>query len=601
MLRITKSSQPIVITITAALLLTIHSAPAQETLKTGSVQGAQFESPYQGKTVTIEGVVTRIEKNAFYIQDTGDDLSETSDAILVYAKKEISNSEIQLGQSYSVSGLVKEWRPFTKFKYKTRVECNDPAPISIPPDDPSLDQARKSFMTITEIVKPTIEPIEIEFSLTPLTIDGKLSSKHYDDDQRKVFDPENDALDFWESIEGMQVKIEDAIAIASQRKRSDLWVMSLKDYEATETNSISGVTISPTDRDLPQRIKVNFPGSIKVNAGQRLGKLVGTVTYSEGTYVVELNRDTPIPTPPKSSSRSSTHLIPEEKTITVASYNLHNLANDSKGSQFNSIADQIVYQLKAPDIVAVQEMGDDDGKTISEVTSSESTAARLISLMSVRGTDYQYFDIAPSVNCDGGRPGLNIRSAFFVKSSLIDTSKISSISLERIGSDDTVFQYSRKPIVLNFVLDGQNYSVINIHLASKRGDDGPTGSAIVPVMHTEKKRTSQARAIRQYLDELNWAETQIVVLGDFNDYWFSETVEIILGSQPKQLWNTFDLVKPKERFSYVYNGISQNLDQILIKEDASQSARFSVLHNNSAYYDQTSDHDPLLISLPIPQ
>ena len=52
----------------------------------------------------------------------------------------------------------------------------------------------------------------------------------------------------------------------------------------------------------------------------------------------------------------------------------------------------------------------------------------------------------------------------------------------------------------------------------------------------------------------------MIVLGDINDFEFSETVEILEGEVLTSLMNT--LPKP-ERYSYVFEGNSQVLDQIL--------------------------------------
>ena len=58
-------------------------------------------------------------------------------------------------------------------------------------------------------------------------------------------------------------------------------------------------------------------------------------------------------------------------------------------------------------------------------------------------------------------------------------------------------------------------------------------------------------------------------------------------------------VLPKaERYSYVFEGNSQVLDQILISRNALPKLRgFDVVHVNAEFADQASDHDPSVARL----
>ena len=51
------------------------------------------------------------------------------------------------------------------------------------------------------------------------------------------------------------------------------------------------------------------------------------------------------------------------------------------------------------------------------------------------------------------------------------------------------------------------------------------------------------------------------MLGDINDFEFSETVQILQGLQMLDLYY---LLPPNERYSYVFEGNSQALDHILV-------------------------------------
>jgi hypothetical protein len=80
---------------------------AEKVAHIGQVQGAAQYSPYVGKDVEVQGVVTfRSGASSFYIQDPeGDGDDKTSDAILVYAP----DASCGIGDLVSVSGEVTEY------------------------------------------------------------------------------------------------------------------------------------------------------------------------------------------------------------------------------------------------------------------------------------------------------------------------------------------------------------------------------------------------------------------------------------------------------------------------------------------------------------
>jgi hypothetical protein len=85
-----------------------------------------------------------------------------------------------------------------------------------------------------------------------------------------------------------------------------------------------------------------------------------------------------------------------------------------------------------------------------------------------------------------------------------------------------------------------------------------------------------------------------MVLGDLNDFQFSEPLNILEG---EILINLIDSLPIEERYTYVYDGNSQVLDHILISENIEDDfIALDILHNNSSF-DHTqrfSDHDILI-------
>jgi uncharacterized protein len=88
----------------------------------------------------------------------------------------------------------------------------------------------------------------------------------------------------------------------------------------------------------------------------------------------------------------------------------------------------------------------------------------------------------------------------------------------------------------------------------------------------------------------------VIVLGDINDFEFSETVGIL--ESDGALTTLYDLLPKEERYSYVFEGNSQVLDQILVSPTLLHpSPEYDSVHMNAEFADQTSDHDPQVARL----
>ena len=65
-----------------------------------------------------------------------------------------------------------------------------------------------------------------------------------------------------------------------------------------------------------------------------------------------------------------------------------------------------------------------------------------------------------------------------------------------------------------------------------------------------------------------------------------------------------ETLPPSERYSYVFDGNSQALDHIMVSSNllnhAAAAAGYDIVHVNSEFIDQASDHDPQLVQLTMP-
>jgi uncharacterized protein len=247
------------------------------------------------------------------------------------------------------------------------------------------------------------------------------------------------------------------------------------------------------------------------------------------------------------------------------------------------------------------------------VTAANLTWDKLIAAIAAAGGPvYQYRQIDPVDDQDGGAPGGNIRQGFLFRTdrglafvdrqggtstnstAVVRSGRTAHLTLSpgRIQPTDPAFTTSRKPLAGEFTWKGKTIIAVANHFNSKGGDDPLFGHLQPPVAVTETQRHAQARIVNGFARDIQRADLlgNYVVLGDINDFEFSRTVEILQGFQ---LLDMFYLLPPNERYSYVFEGNSQALDHILASPALLLPLpEYDSVHVNSEFADQQSDHDP---------
>ena len=89
--------------------------------------------------------------------------------------------------------------------------------------------------------------------------------------------------------------------------------------------------------------------------------------------------------------------------------------------------------------------------------------------------------------------------------------------------------------------------------------------------------------------------TAVISVGDYNDFWFSKTIGIFKRAGMK---NAIEALPENNRYTYVYDGHSQTLDNILVS-DSVHIDMAEVLHVNAELpeKERLSDHDPVLVQV----
>ena len=179
-----------------------------------------------------------------------------------------------------------------------------------------------------------------------------------------------------------------------------------------------------------------------------------------------------------------------------------------------------------------------------------------------------------------------------------------SLSPGRIDPLNPAWTNSRKPLAATFDFNGRRVLVIVNHFNSKGGDEPLFGRFQPPVLDSETQRVQQATVVHDFVQQaldLD-ANARIITLGDFNDFEFSAPMRTLTGAStgvPILTDLGTALLPPEERYSYVFEGNSQELDHIYVTALLLPDAQFQPVHINAEFADQVSDHDPLVASLRI--
>jgi predicted extracellular nuclease len=309
----------------------------------------------------------------------------------------------------------------------------------------------------------------------------------------------------------------------------------------------------------------------------------------------------------------------------VATFNVENLSPLDPQPKFDSLAGIIVSNLAAPDLVALEEIQDNSGPTNDGTVAADQTLQQLVdAIAAAGGPAYQWRQIDPTNDTDGGQPGGNIRQAFLFRTdrglSFVArpggdaTTPVSvltdefgqpqlSVSPGRIDPASAAWTSSRKPLVGEFQWLGRPLFVIANHFNSKGGDDPLFGHRQPPVFGSEVQRHQQAGEVRSFVDSILAVQqdANVVVLGDLDDFDFSQTADILVGSGGTALTDLPRTLPLPERYTYDFQGNSEVLDHILLSSAlVSGGYAYDVVHVNSEFPDQASDHEPQVTRLTIP-
>jgi predicted extracellular nuclease len=573
----------------------------------GQVQGAGQLSPYAGQLVKVEGVVIAERGSNTWVQDVTPDADpETSEAVLVFGS--VVANAVAVGDLVQITGTVTEFRP----------GCT-----------PSCDPTNSAFsnLTITELASPGLGVSKLGTAPLPaatvIGAGGRVPPTEVIEDDSSTgnvetsnaFDPGQDGIDFYETLESMLVEVRNPVVVGPRNSFGESLVLADDGAGASIRTARGGIVIRPTDFN-PERIMLDdlFVATPSVDVADHFTAAAGVMTYDFANYKIAV---TSMLQEVDGGLQREVTRQPTEDEVVVGTYNVENL--DPGDDSFARHADLIVNHLRAPDILAIEEIQDNDGAANTAVTDASATWNGLIAaIQAAGGPTYQYRQIDPVDDQDGGEPGGNIRVGFLFRTdrgiefidrpggdSTTPTTVVGrpsgprlSFSPGRVDPGNPAWAASRKPLAGEFKAYGKTLFVIANHFNSKGGDQPLFGRFQPPGRSSEVQRHAQAQVVNSFVDSILAADrnANVIVLGDINDFEFSETVQILSGGVLTSLMET--LPKP-ERYSYVFEGNSQVLDQVLVSDNVLNNffVDYDPVHVNSEFADQASDHDPQVARL----
>ncbi len=596
-------------------------------LVVGQVQGAAQLSPYTGKNVVVEGVVTALTNDGFFLQSAdgaGDGKADTADGIFV-----ASRNAVVVGDAVKVGGMVVE-----------ASEGND-----------------DNQLTLTSIAADKVDVASHGNALpAPIALDASRLGA-------------GQSVTALERYEGMRVSVAQLSVVApvggaideargNARSNGRFYGVAagvarpFREPGLSVLDRASRANASPAIFDAnPERLMIDSLGqrgakALSADTGDSIKGLVGVLGYGAGAY--QLKPD------PSAAITSTSGATPKAVAAhaagqaTIGSFDLRRLLDDRRdGSE--PVMQSAAYATRL-------------AKTANVICAY----ARTPDILGLAGVENKaaLADLAGAVNAKDGNllfpgsctsdpgykgymlPGTSTRNLGFLVSTATvrpGVARVEVQSVSQLGAaatfrnrDGSIESLSERPALLMVAkvngADGrsESVSVVANNLAALEGDlsaAGTKGWATVGD-YLRAKRAAQAGYLAGWIQarqSANPAE-KLVVLGDFNASEFNDGHADLLGlvsGRPtargkvlsflgspvtSPLTNLTTRLPKPERYTVTREGNAQAVDHILVNSallQASPQARAEVARINADFGEdnlgdagvpmRVSDHDPVVL------
>ncbi len=329
----------------------------------------------------------------------------------------------------------------------------------------------------------------------------------------------------------------------------------------------------------------NFPQPLEETYDGKLVTIRGTVSlYREKPEIVVTSPDQieildELPESGAGDSASGAHPLSVEGQLTVASYNVLNLFDDeddpyhadegtaTKSRDQLELLAQSITELNA-DVVAFQEVENRFYlQRFVDVFLSELGYCHVVHF---EGNDTRGIDVC-----------------------LVSRVPIGPVRSHRHlnfpGPDDSVRRFNRDLLAVTIEPPGADpLEVWVVHLKSNSGGRE----------FAEPVRMAEAKQVRKLLDQQLGADPQarILVVGDFNDTWESETIQTIVGEGSMALWSASSELGDESPATYNQGEFQSMIDFILCSPAMAKSYVEGSFQVASGSPETTgSDHNPVSV------
>ena len=316
-----------------AWLLAVPAASAQELVvaRIHEIQGAAHLSPFSGQDVSgVEGVVTVERSSSFWMQDPTPDTDEaTSEGILVFGSG--------VGALVNVGDQVQRERTGAGVPTRRR---GDRQPDHHRDHHPGPKCGRPLQR------QPPARPHGGGGGRPGAAVDGDRGRRFGERGDQRGVRPGADGIDFYESLEGMRVQVNQAVVVGPRNGFGEIPVVGDQSALAGVDSVRGGVLVRPNDFN-PERIILDdtLVATPVVNVGDGFATpVVGVMDYSFGNF--KLNITGPLARVDGGLQREVTR-APRDQELVVGTYNVENL-DPGDGGAFARHAELIVDHLRRP-------------------------------------------------------------------------------------------------------------------------------------------------------------------------------------------------------------------------------------------------------------
>lgn len=534
---------------------------AQTTLTPiSAIQGTGSSSPMVDQVVTVRGIVTAVfpqgqnNLDGFFVQDAiPDGDPATSEGLFVYRNAKAMNVAIR--QTVDVVGKVTEFNGFTELQLAT--------------------------VTISDFVPTDIYPVPVV-----LPSGGERTARAY-----------------LESLEGMRVTLPDQVAVAGTNHFGESFTLPANGGSDHLDRGQSEAWLLGLTTPL---------GWLCLTQGDRVSAPSGVMAYTFGQFKVALSQDELAPIRSSGRQPSAAPQPSGPREVTIATYNVENFFDpvDDPDSQDEDStptaamypvtvarrARSIALGLGAPDVVALQEV--EKLEVLRDLVARPELADAHYAPVLVEGADARGIDNALLYN----QSKLRLLSADNRQAcATLDPTEALKQACRLPNGGQGWMLFARPPLEvrLEHIATGQELVFLVNHFKSKSGGDA----------ETRPYRVAQGEWVRELAERIHAEQppAKLVVLGDLNDFEDSAMIRALTAGD--SLVNLHRQPPPENDYTYVFNGVRQILDHILMPPGQAYSD-FRNQHINADFCaaapddmsetaQRVSDHDPLFVRLPL--